>query len=72
MKNIERYNINTELEEEDGVVTKISLVCTGDLNSLVEEFFTKGKTPKLYEELIKMIKEAKLCLVEEGVSKLEG
>ena len=67
--NTEEYTIHTELVGDDGIVEKLSIVCTGNLNGLINEFFVKDVTPVLYDELVKLVKGGRQHLVDEGVIK---
>lgn len=67
--NMEDYTIHTELVGDDGIVEKLSIVCTGNLNKLINEFFVKDVAPVLYDELIKLVKEGRRHLIDEGVIK---
>jgi len=64
--NIEEYTIHTELVGDDGIIEKLSIVCTGNLNRLINEFYDGTKKPKIYEDLIEAIKKAKLHMSDWG------
>jgi hypothetical protein len=60
------YNIQTYLEGNDGDIQELRVECTGDLNTLVKEFFDGTKRPRLWEVFADVLKSAKLQMDDWG------
>ena len=66
MENCLSYKISRYLECDEGNVCKMSFVFEGDLNHWVDEFFNGCNNPKMYEDFVDLIKNAKIQMKDWG------